>query len=309
MPKRLLPAAALAALILATAPGHAAEGKVDVVASFSILADMAERVGGERVAVAEIVGPDGDAHVYEPTPADARAVTGADLVIVNGLGFEGWLERLIGAAEYQGPIVVASEGVAPLSLEDEEHARGAKVDEDHGHGAADPHAWQSLANGKIYVANIAKALKAADPAGAATYDANAAAYLEEIAALDRQVRESISALPAERRKIVTSHDAFAYLADAYGLEVLAPQGVSTESEASAADVARLIRQIREQRIPAVFVESISDPRLIEQITRETGARVGGALYSDALSGTTGPAPTYLAMFRHNLQMLLAALTA
>jgi zinc/manganese transport system substrate-binding protein len=219
-------------------------------------------------------------------------------VLVNGLGFEGWLERLIDAAGYRGPVAVTSEGVATLALEDE-----------HGHGAVDPHAWQSLANGRTYVANVARALKAADPAGAATYDANAAAYLAEIEALDQELRESFAALSPERRTLVTSHDAFAYFAHAYDLEVLAPQGAGTESEASAADVAALIRQIRDRRIPAVFVENVTDPRLLEQITRETDARIGGTLYSDALSDASGPAPTYLAMFRHNLRTLLAALTA
>lgn len=296
MPSRLLRPLAFAALFLSAPPGQAADARIDVVASFSIVADMAARVGGERVDVTVIVGPDGDAHVYEPTPADARAVSAADLVIVNGLGFEGWLERLVGAAEYRGPVAVASDSIAPLGLDDA-----------HGHGPLDPHAWQSLANGRRYVTNITRALTSADPAGAATYDANAAAYLAEIEALDRELRAGFAALPTERRRIVTSHDAFAYFAHAYGLEMLAPQGVTTESEASAADVARLIRQIRAERVPAVFVENISDPRLIEQITRETDARIGGSLYSDALSGPAGPAPTYLAMFRHNFQTLLAAL--
>lgn len=302
MPRPALPTF-LAAILLAAAPAHAADRPLEVVASFSILADMAREVGGERIAVTPLVRPDGDAHVYEPTPADAKAVAAADLVLVNGLGFEGWLERLVGAAGYGGPVAVASAGVTPLDVA----AEAGHVHDDH--DAADPHAWQSLANGRRYVANIAAALKAADPEGALAYDANAAAYLAKIEALDRELRAGFAGLPAERRRIVTSHDAFAYFAAAYGLEIVSPQGLSTESEASAADVAALIRQIRAERISAVFVENVTDPRLIEQISRETGAAVGGSLYSDALSSADGPAPTYLGMFRHNMATLLAALTA
>lgn len=310
MPSRccLWALAAILALATGTQPRAAERQPIDVIATFSILADMARRVGGEHVTVTAIVGPDGDAHVYEPTPADAKAVTSADLVVVNGLGFEGWLERLIKAAGYQGLVAVASEGVAPLTLDDDEHGEEHASVGHHDHGMVDPHAWQSLANGRRYVTNIAEALKAVDPVHAAAYDANAAAFLEEIEALDREMHAAFAALPPERRRIVTSHDAFGYFAAAYGLEVIAPQGVSTESEASAADVARLIRQIREAGIPAVFVETITDPRLIQQITRETGAKVGGSLYSDALSGASGPAPTYLDMFRHNLTTLLGALS-
>jgi zinc/manganese transport system substrate-binding protein len=286
-------------------PARVAAAPVKVVATFSVLADMVREVGGERVTVTSIVGPDGDAHVYEPTPLDAKAITRADLLVVNGLGFEGWLERLAEAAGYGGPIVVASTGIVPRAMADP----AAGVGHGHDHGAIDPHAWQSLANGGLYVANIVKALQAVDPEGAAIYEDNGTAYRAEIAALDRELRAAFASLPEERRRIVTSHDAFGYFADTYGIEVIAPQGVSTESEASAADVARLIRQIHAERIPAVFVENVTDPRLVEQIGRETEARVGGSLYSDALSSPEGPAPTYLAMFRHNLATLLAALTA
>lgn len=286
-------------------PARVVAAPVEVVATFSVLADMVREVGGERVAVMSIVGPDGDAHVYEPTPSDAKAITRADLLVVNGLGFEGWLERLAEAAGYGGPIVVASAGIVPRAMTEP----AAEVEHGHHHGAIDPHAWQSLANGGRYVANIMKALQAVDPEGAAVYEANGAAYLAEIAALDRELHADFASLPEERRRIVTSHDAFGYFAHAYGIEVIAPQGVSTESEASAADVARLIRQIRAERIPAVFVENVTDPRLVEQIGRETDARVGGSLYSDALSGPEGPASTYLDMFRHNRATLLAALTA
>ena len=290
-------------LALAVTPAMAAE-PIKVVASFSILGDIVANVGGDKIALTTLVGPDGDAHVFQPSPADAKAVAAADLVVVNGLGFEGWMERLAEAAGYKGQIAVASTGVTPRAMAEEEeaHAEGAEH-----HDGVDPHAWQNIANGEIYVANIAKALSAADPANAATYAANADAYLARLKALDAKVKAAILALPPERRKIITSHDAFGYFAAAYGLEVLAPQGISTESEASAKGVAGLITQIRKTRAPAVFIENITDPRLIEQIAKETGARIGGTLYSDALSGADGPAATYIAMFENNVAMLTAAL--
>lgn len=310
-----------AAMPAATAP------QVAAVASFSILGDMVHRVGGERVKVTTLVGPNGDAHVYQPTPADARAVAAANVVFVNGLGFEGWMDRLVGASGFKGPVVVVSKGVAPLTMAEEEahgpgqdpSTRSGKAPEhaeadygEVGHGEAgyrgiDPHAWQDLRIGAIYVRAIADALIAVDPAGADGYRANAEHYLAEIAALDSEVRTAIAALPASRRTIVTSHDAFGYFAAAYGISVVAPEGFSTDSEPSAGDVARLIKQIRAEKIPAVFVESITDPRLIEQIHRETGANVGGTLYTDALSPADGPAPTYLEMFRYNVRTLTSAL--
>lgn len=294
-------------LALAAAPALAAE-PIKVVASFSILGDIVGNVGGDKITLITLVGPDGDAHVFQPSPADAKAVAAADLVVVNGLGFEGWMDRLAEAAGYKGQIAVASAGVTPRAMAEEEEAgHDDHAEEAEHHDGVDPHAWQSIANGEIYVANIAKALSAADPANAATYQANAEAYLARLTALDAKVKAAILALPPQRRKIITSHDAFAYFAAAYGLEVLAPQGVSTESEASANGVAALITQIRESKAPAVFIENISDPRLIEQIAKETGARIGGTLYSDALSGADGPAATYIAMFENNVAMLTAAL--
>jgi zinc/manganese transport system substrate-binding protein len=290
-----------------------AQGKLTVVASFSILSDMVAEVGGDRVAVTTLVGPDGDAHVYQPTPADARMIAGASLVVVNGLGFEGWLDRLIEASEYKGSVVTATAGVTGLEMAEEghdEHAEGEAHAEDEAaddHGGTDPHAWQSLANARLYVANIEAGLVAADPEGAAIYAANAVAYLAEIDAVEAEVVAAIAALPEARRSVVTSHDAFGYFAAAYGLTFHAPEGVSTESEASAADVAALITQMKAESITAVFVENISDSRLLEQITAETGARVGGTLFSDALSGPDGPASTYLNMMRHNTTTLTAAL--
>ncbi|MEO1019293.1 MAG: metal ABC transporter substrate-binding protein [Pseudomonadota bacterium] len=294
-----------------------AQDKLPVVASFSILGDMVKRVGGDRVAVTTLVGPDGDAHVFQPTPADARAVSNAEILFVNGLGFEGWIDRLIDASGYLGPIVVATSAISPLSTEDahdehedDEHEEHAHEDHaDHDHGDLDPHAWQSLANAKLYVATIAHALSDLDPEGADTYTANRDAYLSDIDALEIEVRQAIESFPKDQLKIVTSHDAFGYFTRDYGLEFIAPQGVSTESEASAAEVAALIRQIRDEKIAAVFVENITDERLLRQIADETDASVGGTLYSGALSGPEGPAPTYLDMMRHNIRTLASALSS
>ena len=294
-----------------------AQDKLPVVATFSILGDMVANVGGDRVAVTTLVGPDGDAHVYEPTPADAQAVAAAQVVFVNGLAFEGWLDRLIEASEYKGAVVLATTGVVPLEMAEEAHHEEGEAHEEgeshvegeegDDHGGADPHAWQSLANARIYVANIEAGLTAADPEGAATYAANAAAYLAEIDAVEAEVIAAIAALPVERRSIVTSHDAFGYFGAAYGLTLHAPEGLSTESEPSAADVATLITQMKAEAILAVFMENITDSRLLEQITAETGAKVGGTLFSDALSPADGPAGTYLDMMRHNVATLTAAL--
>lgn len=308
---------ALSGGFLLASPLAAAE-RLPVVASFSILGDMTRNIGGDLVEVTTLVGPDGDGHVYEPTPVDAQKAAAARVLVVNGLGFEGWMDRLQDAAGFKGVKVVAAEGVAPLAnaAEEEEahdhdhgHAHGHAEEADHDHGPTDPHAWQSLANARIYVANILAGLSAADPANAATYEANAERYTAELDALDAEIRARLGAIPEARRVVVTSHDAFAYFADAYGLRFAAPQGVSTDAEASAADVAALIRQIRSESIAAVFIENIADARLIEQIMRETEAKIGGTLYSDALSGPDGPAPTYLDMFRHNLRTLAEALTS
>ena len=288
-----------------------ADVPIKVVASFSILGDMVQQVGGDRVHLTTLVGPDGDAHVYQPTPADARSVAETKLLIVNGLGFEGWMDRLTEASGYTGPVVTATAGVAPLQMAEAEAETEQKAEEggqaDQDHSGIDPHAWQSLANARIYVRNIADGLAAVDPAGAETYRGNAARYLKEIDRVEAEIHEAVASLPVERRKVVTSHDAFGYFSAAYGIEFLAPVGFSTEAEASAGDVANLIRQIEKEKITAVFVENISDRRLIDQIVRETGARIGGTLYSDALSKADGPAGTYLGMMRHNIETLVAAL--
>ena len=308
--------AALATLAVATTSTSWAADKLKVVTTFTILGDMVSNVGGEHVVLTTLVGPDGDAHVYEPTPADARALAQADLVIVNGLGFEGWIDRLVKASGYKGPVVVASEGIAAIKAE-EAHGQGhgdavsdekSEKDEDHHEGEFDPHAWQDLANGRIYVANIARALAAADTAHADDYRRRAEAYDRELVALDRDIRSRLDAVPGDRRKVITSHDAFQYFGRAYSIDFHAPVGLSTESEPSAGEVAALIRQMRDEGIRVLFVENVTDPRLVQQLAREADAVIGGTLYSDSLSGSTGPAPTYLDMFRHNASEIVEALT-
>ncbi|HAH11361.1 MAG TPA: ABC transporter substrate-binding protein [Alphaproteobacteria bacterium] len=297
--------AVLAALFV-SASAHAAE-KLKVVATFSILGDIVQTIGGEKVDVKIIVGPNEDAHVYEPTPNDARALAEARLVFVNGLNFEGWIDRLINASGTKGKVVVASKGVKVRRI-----PRGRDGTHDHGrqhdHGQVDPHAWQNLENGAIYVQNAADALIAADPANAAYYRANARGYSASLILMHSAMVAKFKAIPGARRKIVTSHDAFGYFADAYGLTFLAPEGLSTEGEPSAADVVNIITQIRRDRITAVFIENMSSRRIVDQIARETGAKVGGTLYADALSGKDGPASSYVKIFEHNSRQLLNALS-
>ena len=291
---------ALAAVLALPGAARAAE-PMPITASFSILADLVRQVGGDRVLVTTLVGPGGDAHVYQPTPADAKALAASKVLVVNGLGFEGWMTRFQTSAGFKGLAVTASTGIKAQRMDEEAHGHS------HGKTINDPHAWQSLANGRVYVANIRDGLIKADPEGRAVYEANAGRLVAAIDALEPEVRAAIGKIPRERRKLVTSHDAFGYFATAYGLDFLAPAGVSTESEASAADVAKIIRQVKAEKIPAVFVETITDKRLLEQIARESGARIGGALYSDSLSGPDGPAATYLDMFRRNVRTLSEAL--
>ncbi|MEM6728605.1 MAG: zinc ABC transporter substrate-binding protein [Pseudomonadota bacterium] len=379
-------ATALVAASMLVPSAAAADEPIPVVATFSILGDMVARIGGEHITLTTLVGPDGDAHVYQPTPQAAAAVSGADLLFMNGLEFEGWMERLAEAASFDGEMVVATVGIDAIEFDehghddhgaeeasmdddhdhdhdhdhgaeevsmkddhdhDHDHDHGAEEasmeddhdhdhgedvagmeddhDHDHGeemasmdddhdhdhaghdHGEFDPHAWQTIENAIIYVDNITAGLAKVDPENASTFYANRAAFVAELEALETDIDAMIASIPENRRTIVTSHDAFGYLGAHYGLEFEAPQGLSTESEASAADVAELITQIREEGISAVFVETITDNRLIQQIANETGAIVGGTLYSDALSGPDGPAPTYVDMMRHNAMTLSQAL--
>jgi zinc/manganese transport system substrate-binding protein len=277
-------------LTLAVQPARAGE-RLNVVASFSILADFVHQVGGEKVNVTALVGPDSDVHVYTPTPHDARDVGEARLLVINGLGLEGWLPRLLQASGSKAQVVTASQGISPLK-------RGAD---------ADPHAWQSVKNAMLYVKTIRDALVAVDAADAATFKTNAERYLAALDALDREVHAEVDKIPPERRKVISTHDAFGYFAADYGVEFIAPLGVSTESEPSARDVAEIIRQIRQAQIPAVFLESFNDDRLVSRIAAESGAKVGGTLFSDALSEENGEAPTYIDMVRHNIKALTSAL--
>jgi zinc/manganese transport system substrate-binding protein len=279
----------LASLLMAS-PLQAAE-RLNVVASFSILADFVRTIGGDKINLTTLVGPDSDVHVYTPAPADAKRIAEARLVFVNGLGLEGWLPRLVQSSGAKAQVVTASAGVAPLKLG----------------SAADPHAWQSVPNARIYVANITGTLAAADPDDADVFRAQAKAYLEKLEALDREIREAVAKIPPERRKVISTHDAFGYFAAEYGIQFIAPLGVSTETEPSARDIATIIGQIKAQKIPAVFLENISDDRLIRRIAAETGAKVGGTLVSDGLTGEKGPAPTYIDMVRHNIKALTSAL--
>ncbi|ODT05576.1 MAG: metal ABC transporter substrate-binding protein [Mesorhizobium sp. SCN 65-20] len=276
-----------------------------VVASFSIIGDFAQNVGGDRIELTTLVGPDGDAHVYEPSPADAVTMSKADVVLVNGLRFEGFLQRLVEASATKASVVELTKGIEPLKMQEEEHDEAE--DHQHDHGEFDPHAFQSISNAKVYVTNIAEAFCAADAEGCDTYKANAEAYTAKLDAADADVKAAVAAIPENERTIITSHDAFDYFENAYGITFLAPEGLSTEAEASAADVAALIRQVRDDKASAIFVENITNPRLIEQISAETGVKVGGTLYSDALSKADGPAPTYIEMMKNNIAAIKGAI--
>ncbi|SES46911.1 zinc ABC transporter substrate-binding protein AztC [Rhizobium sp. NFR03] len=323
---RLATYTSLLALVGIASSASAAELKV--VVSFSIIADLARNVGGDRVDLSTLVGPDGDAHVYQPRPADAASLEGADVVLVNGLQFEGFMSRLIETSGTKAAVVEVSKGIEPLKNAEEEHHDGeekaeaghnhdpeekAEAGHDHEHegrhhhGEFDPHAWQSIHNTETYVKNIADTFCEADKAGCATYTANSEAYLAKLGALETEVKAAIGSIPADKRTIITSHDAFGYFERDYGVKFIAPEGISTEAEASAADVAKLVDQVKEDKASAIFVENISNPRLVEQIATETGLKVGGTLYSDALSGTDGPASTYIDMFRYNVNTIKSAI--
>ena len=292
-----------------------AQQRPSVVASFSILADMTRQIGGDCITLRAIAGPDQDAHGFQPKPSDAALLANAGVVIRNGLGFEGWLDRMIRSSGFKGALVTTTDGITPRMMEAHHHHHG------HDHGGAgrrhnhsvgprrvpDPHAWQDLGLAQHYVRNITAGLIAADPGNEAHYRRNAEAYAARLAALDQWVRAEIAKVPAARRKIVTSHDAFGYFGEAYGVRFLAPQGVSTEAEPSAAEVGRLIRQIKAENITALFMENMSNPATLQRIAQETGLRVRGRLYADALSAEAGPAPTYEAMFRHNVSLMVPAM--
>ncbi|AOO85054.1 metal ABC transporter substrate-binding protein [Bosea vaviloviae] len=304
--RHVLALAPLALSIPALSRLARAQDRLPVVASFSILGDLVANIGGERIALSTLVGPNGDAHVYSPSPSDARKVKEARLIVTNGLKFEGWIARLIRSSATNGAVVEAARGVKTIVVDENSPAHDHG---DHSHaGETDPHAWQSVVNARVYIANIRAGLIAADPAGNDSYEANASAYLAKLDALEQEIMALLAKIPAERRRIITSHDAFGYFGDAYGLAFIAPQGISTEAQASARDVGRIIQQVRKDRIAAVFLENISDARLARRIAEESGAKIGGTLYSDALSDASGPAATYLDMMRHNARTITEALT-
>jgi zinc/manganese transport system substrate-binding protein len=273
-----------------------ATNRLPVVASFSILGDLVKIVGGDRVRVTTLVGPDEDAHVFEPKPSDAKAIAQSKLLVVNGLGFEPWATKLARAAAYKGLNVAASQGLKGRTMVDE-----------HGHAEGDPHAWQNPLNVVLYVRNIAAALAQADPQGATLFKARADAYVQELRELDAWAQTQFAAIPLAKRKVITSHDAFGYFAAQYQITFLAPQGVSTEAEPSAKGVAKLIRQIQREKVRAVFVENMGNPKLIAQLSQDAGVTLGATLYADALSGPDQPGATYLEMVRHNVRTLAAGM--
>jgi zinc/manganese transport system substrate-binding protein len=290
--KRLL----IALFLLFSLPAHA-EG-LNIVASFSILGDLVKQVGGDKVSVTTLVGPDGDAHVYQPTPKDAKAMKEARLVFVNGLGFEGWMDRLVQSSGTKAGIVTLSQDFQDtLSLEED------------GKKETDPHAWQDLKNGRLYIHNISVALVQADPANATLYMENARRISDDLRKLEEWVKTQIAGVPAMKRTVITSHDAFGYFARAYGVKFMAPVGVSTEAQPSAKEMAALTDQIRNGSVRALFLENMADPKLMKQLAQETGAVVGGELYADALSAPAGEAATYQDMFRHNVTTLVKAMQA
>lgn len=303
---------------LAIVPGAAwAQDKLTVVATFSILGDLTQRVGGDHVQVLTLVGPNGDAHVFQPGPRESAELAKAGLLIANGLDFEPWLHRLEESSGFKGRVIIASEGITPLATGEEHHEHAHEGEEHeaekhadaqgHEHGAVDPHAFQDLSNARIYAANIAKGLSEAAPAHAADFKANADKLIAAMAALDAELKSAFGAVPEERRRVLTSHDAFHYFGRAYGITFVSVQGMSTEAEASAEDLAGIVRQARGGHLSAIFVENMSDPRLAETVAQESGIKIGGALYADALSDPSGPAPDYLSLIRYNAKQLLAVM--
>ncbi len=292
------------ALCVAISSVGSADERVKVVASFSILGDLVQQIGGDYVELVTLVGPDSDAHVYRARPIDAKKISDADIIVVNGLGFEGWFDRLLQSSGFDGQKIVVTDHIpVKHSAEESDHEHDT-----HSHSDMDPHAWHNIENVKQYVRAITQGLISADPEHAQRYEINRAAYIERLRLLDTEIIGLVTQVPSASRRVITNHDAFGYLAEAYDFEFYAPQGVSTESEASARDVAALITQIREHNIKAVFLENIADDRLMSQIARETQVAIGGKLYSGALSAVDGPASTYIDMMRHNVQTLVGALS-
>ncbi|MFP2507424.1 metal ABC transporter substrate-binding protein [Buttiauxella gaviniae] len=281
----------MVSLVLACSSQAALAKNLNVVASFTVLADMAKQVGGEHVTVKSLVGPDGDPHSFEPSPQDSVALSKADVVIVSGLGMEGWMDRLVSASGYKGKVIVASEGISKRKMMDD------------GKQITDPHAWNSAENGAIYAQNITRALVAADPEDAAAINDSGSEYVTRLKLLDSWAKTRFEAIPKSKRKVLTSHDAFGYFGQEYGVTFLAPVGFSTEAEANASDVAGLIKQLKEQHIKTYFIENQTDPRLVKQIAAASDAQPGGELYPEALSAENGPASTYEMAFKHNVDTI------
>ena len=282
---------AIFALIILTSMSIAS-AKIKVVSTFSILGDMVQNIGGNNIELTTLVGANGDGHVYEPTPADAKSVAAADVVFVNGLGFEGWIDRLVKASGYKGKVIIATEGIKELKFE----------------GELDPHAWQDLSNGRIYIKNIKNALINVDPINSDLYKKNFIAYDKILESMDKSTKDKFADIPKKNRKVITSHDAFLYFGRAYGIDFRSPVGVTTESEPSAGELAELITEMRKDNIKALFAENITDPRLIKQLAKEVNAQIGGTLYSDALSDNSEPANTYINMFKYNVNELATILS-
>ena len=295
----------MVALLLAIlAVPAAAQDRLGVVASFSILGDMAARIGGDHVSVRTLVGPDRDAYAYQPTSTDVQVLGDADLLLINGLGYEIWIRQLSIAAGYHGPVVAASNGIAAIRI-----AAAATHAADQDHGAFDPHAWHDLAQAETYVDNIVAGLSVADPGHAADYRANGRSYKTEIAALDREIRDRIAAVPAGRRLMLTAHGGFGYFSRAYGVEFATLAGITVNDKDSAADAARISNQMKTCAISALFLESTADPGPVDRIAAETGMTISGTLYSEALSPPGTPAGTFLGLVRHNADIIVAALAS
>jgi zinc/manganese transport system substrate-binding protein len=293
-----------------------ADSKIPVVASFSILGDLVSEVGGNHIDITTLVKVNGDAHVYSATPKDALALRKAKLLVVNGLNFEGWMPRFLESAHFTGTTIVASDGIDIIEIGGNEHEEHADHDEmrhdehadEHHHEGVDPHAWNSIINVKTYIKNIATGLSQVDPENTNDYQQNAQAYLQKLDKLEIKLHAQLDTIPLTQRKIITPHNAFSYFARDFKIQFIAPQGTSTESEASASDMAAIIKQIRKNKVSAVFMENIADNRIIEQISQETDAKIGGELFSGSLSEKQGPAPTYLKMMEYNVTTIVSALT-
>jgi zinc/manganese transport system substrate-binding protein len=267
-----------------------------VVASFSILADVVKQVGGEQVIVKSLVPPDGDPHEFEPSPDDARILKEADIVFLSGEGLEVWFQRLVKASGYRGPTIIASTGIDTMSMIED------------GKSVTDPHVWNSARNVIVWANNIEKALSAASPEDTVNFRSNAASYAQRLEELDAYATTQVKSVPLANRKVLTSHDAFGYFSRAYGVSFVSPIGLSTESEPSAGEVAKLIEQIKREGVKVYFIENSNDPRLVQQIALATGAKPGGKLYVESLSAVDGPAATYVALFRYNVEQIIAAIS-